>query len=137
MPDKYIQPSTSSSELRQLALDHNWDDGFAIPRLIADHPNCDLAVALELFWLADADTVYLGEARESPRNAQWRQFSKELADRIIGGHYSTGMVPFEPPLTAVQIYNLRKKGLPEIFLTSLAACGPNNSFKPNPLRGSA
>ena len=120
MSDKDIPASASSSELRQLALDYNWDDGFSLPRLIADHPNCDLAVALELFWLADADTVYLGEARDSPYNAQWRQFSKDLAERILGGHYSTGMGAFEPPLTRVQIYNLRKKGLPEIFLSSLS-----------------
>jgi hypothetical protein len=118
--DKDIQPSASSNELRQLALGYNWDDGFALPRLIADHPNCDLAVALELFWLADADTVYLGEARESSHNAQWRQFSKDLAERILGGHYSTGVGAFQPPLTSVQIYNLRKRGLPEIFLTSLS-----------------
>lgn len=123
MSDEDIQPGTSSCELRQLALDYNWDDGFALPSLIADHPNCDLAVALELFWLANAETVYLGEARESSHNAQWRRFSTDLAERILGGRYPAGMGDFHPPLTYTQIYNLRKKGLPEVFLTGLSIVG--------------
>jgi len=118
--DKYIQLGASSGELRQLALDYNWDDGFAFPRLIADHPNCDLTVALELFWLADTDTVYLGEAQDSSYNAEWRQFPKDLAERILGGRYSTGIGAFEPALTRPQIYNLREKGLSEIFLTGIS-----------------
>ena len=120
MSENDIRPGASSDELRQLARDYNWDDGFTFPRLIADHPNCDLAVALELFWLADADVVYLGGTRESPYHAQWHLFSKSLTDRILGGHYPLGIGIFEPPLTGVQVYNLRKKGLPEVFLSSLS-----------------
>ena len=110
----------SSSELRQLALEYNWDDGFEVPQHIADHQSCDLAVALELFWLSEAASVYLGEASEHPYNTAWRTFSRNLADRILSGHYTYGSASFMPPLTKVQIYKYRKKGLPEVFLSSVS-----------------
>ncbi|WP_082611127.1 DUF4274 domain-containing protein [Lysobacter sp. Root916] len=119
MSEAGIQLSASSEDLRRLASEYNWDDGFAFPCHIADHPNCDLAAALELFWLANADAVYLGEAQDSPHNAAWRSFSEILAKRIIDGFYSPGPGTFDPPLTKVQAYNLRKRGLPEIFLASV------------------
>ena len=120
MTETIIPLHKSSSELRQLALEYNWDDGFDFPQLIADHQSCDLAVALELFWLSEAGSVYLGEAPERPYDKAWCNFSRNLADRILRGHYTKGSASFTPPLTKVQIYKLRKKGLPEVFLSNVA-----------------
>jgi hypothetical protein len=103
----------------QLARDHNWDDGFGVPRAVADHPNCDLAVALELFWLANADAVYLGEATERKGNEDWRSFSALIAQRVLADHYRPKSGRFRVPLTKVQIYNFRKKALPEVFLSDV------------------
>lgn len=117
MTDFSIPSGASADELRQLALAYNWDDGFALPARIIEHANCDLAVALEIFWLADAATVYLGDARQSPLNAEWHRFAQTLAKQILEGRYVAGHEPFQPPLTKVQVYKLRKRGLPEVFLT--------------------
>jgi hypothetical protein len=112
-------PSNATADmLRKMAMEYNWDDGFAFPQAIADHPNCDLAVALELFWLADAITVHLGEALQREYNTEWISFCKVLAQRLLDGHYVLGSVAFEVPLSKTQIYKYRKRGVPELFLTN-------------------
>ena len=115
MSETSIPPGATPGELRSLAREYNWDDGLELPSAIASHPNSDLNVALELFWLADADGVVLGTAQASPYNSDWLKFCRELAARILSGAYPPGPEPFELPLTRVQAYNLRKSGLPEIF----------------------
>jgi len=117
----FIQPppNTSADTLRQMSLDYNWSDGFAFPQAIADHPNCDLAVALELFWLTDAISVYLGEASVQELNVAWRSFCKLLTQRLLGGYYIHGPASFRVPLTKTQIYKYQKLGVPSIFLTGV------------------
>lgn len=107
--------------LRKMAMEYNWDDGFAFPQAIADHPNCDLSVALELFWLADAISVLLGEAFEREYNTEWCLFCKELTQRLLDGDYVRGSVAFEVPLSKTQIYKYRKRGVPELFFTNFEA----------------
>ena len=34
-------------------MNTNWDDGFEIPKQILAAPSCDLALALEIFYLSD------------------------------------------------------------------------------------
>jgi hypothetical protein len=114
-----LPSDATADQLRHLALDYNWDDGFSFPCAIADHPSCDLAVALELFWLANADEVYLGEASRDRYNADWYDFSEFIGKRIIEGHYKIGHGSFKVPLTKVQIYKFRKRGLPDVFLSEV------------------
>jgi hypothetical protein len=111
-----IPSELSPSELRKLASDHNWNDGFALPWSIADHVNCDLMVALELFWLSEAAEVYLGEALEDSYNSDWHSFSRTLANRILEGRFAKGTSKFQAHLTKVQVSSYRKKGLPSVFL---------------------
>lgn len=114
----FLQPSPDANPetLRRLCLDYNWNDGFAFPQAIADHPNCDLAVALELFWVADAISVYLGQASEKARNAEWRSFCGLLTQRLLGGHYVQGSTLYQSPLTKTQLYKYRKIGVPGLLL---------------------
>jgi hypothetical protein len=121
MSDPTIPLSTTTEQLRALAFEHNWDDGFAFPQAVADHPSCDLALALELFWLANADEVYLGESIPKRSNADWHSFSGQIAERILHGYYSRGTGAFKAPLTRVQLYKYQKKGLPAIFLANIEA----------------
>jgi hypothetical protein len=46
---------TTPEDLALILDEYNWDDGFEIPTAIALHPNADLAVAIKLYWLGDAD----------------------------------------------------------------------------------
>jgi hypothetical protein len=106
----------NNEQLFTVVLGYNWDSGFAVPQAIADHPDCELATALALFWLSGA-VEWLDPTRE--RNgweASWRQFSTMLIPRILRGHYQRGSLSFDPGLTRVQRYKLEKAGVPAIFL---------------------
>jgi hypothetical protein len=121
MDAQRIRRLTSAAELKAAALEHNWDDGFAVPRAIAFHPRCDLAVALQLFWLADAMAVYVGEAKEDGYNEDWLSFCRPLIEKILRGDYGQGDASFDPTLDRVQLYKYSKRGVPEIFLSPVAA----------------
>lgn len=41
------------NDLRSKLNEYNWDDGFEIPKEILAAPGCDLALALEIFYLSD------------------------------------------------------------------------------------
>ncbi len=47
------------NDLKELLNQYNWDDGFEIPKEILKNRNCDLALALEIFYLADGYNPYL------------------------------------------------------------------------------
>lgn len=81
------------NDLRSKLNEYNWDDGFEIPKEILAAPGCDLALALEIFYLSDG-YAFLGNLTKT----------------------STA---FEIPLSKVQKYKLQKKGISKIFLTDL------------------
>ncbi len=109
-----------SAELHEFALAYNWDDGFAVPQAIADHPDCELATALALFWRSEA-IEWLNTAKQpEPWQTPWYQFSTMLIQRILRGHYQRGSLSFNPELTRVQSYKLVKAGVPALFLEAVA-----------------
>jgi hypothetical protein len=108
----------SALALTAAARAYNWDDGFSVPRAIADHPLCDLAVALELFWLADAVEVLLGRHGAS-KDADWISFCQTLTARLLEGHYRPGSASFVPEFSRVELYQFRQQGVPEILLSAV------------------
>ncbi len=118
MDSDEIPINASGIELRELARAHNWDNGLEVPIAISEHASCDLAVALELFWLADAATVL--SIDEDPNGDPWFHFCELIADRILTGYYTGASSSFEVPLTKVQVHNYRRSGLAEIFLTRVS-----------------
>lgn len=75
----------TAGELRELVRSYNWDDGFDIPAAAAEHPQCDLGVALELFALSDAMSIYLKEVEPKPWKRDWIEFCERLTYRILTG----------------------------------------------------
>lgn len=114
-----LTPDMPRSELHERLHDHNWDDGVALPQAVLDHANCDLPLALDAFWLADAYETLLGGIETTPFNAERLAFGRELAQRILAGHYPRTMTGFHPPLSRVQRYTFAKLGLPSIFLDDI------------------
>ena len=41
------------NDLENMLNEYNWDNGFGIPKEILGDPWCDLALALEIFYLSD------------------------------------------------------------------------------------
>lgn len=111
-------------ELQAALGGYNWDDGFALPQKLLDDPACDLALALEIFYLADGYACLCGLGEESgPQLPLWKEFVSRLYDEIQGGKYPQTESPFSVPLNRVQRYKLKKSGVPEVFLTDLPVLG--------------
>lgn len=109
-----------SAEALQVLVEHyNWDDGFEIPTLIANHSKCDLAVALQMYWLAESDYALADRPEERKRNPEsaWAIFGAMLTERLVNGYYRRGTASYEVDLMPVHFYKLRKRGFPEVLLT--------------------
>ncbi|MCM1495314.1 MAG: DUF4274 domain-containing protein [Bacteroides sp.] len=108
----------SVKDLEKILNEYNWDDGFKFPQKLLNHPDCDLALALEIFYLADG-FAYLDGYIEETSLEEWKQFICSLYNDIISGKYIKSDRQYEIPLSKVERYKLRKKQIPEIFLTDL------------------
>ena len=110
---------TTAEELLQLAYYYNWDDGMDVPEAIMVHPACDLGVALHLFELAGGFALFT-EASDWKYQESWAAFCRTLFGRILGGHYSRVIVPFESSLSRVERFKLQKAGVSPVLFTSVA-----------------
>ena len=121
--------SRNTHLLYELANSYNWNDGLAVPTAIADNSDCDLGTALALFWHSSAIDAITGEIYAQPSDSDWLDFCRGLIDKIQAGIYKIGLVSFDPGLNKVQLYKLRKAGVPSIFYTPVESPGlpPNNS----------
>ena len=97
---------------------YNWDDGFEVPRAILADPNCDLALALKIFYLAGG-YEYLEKSARRTKLQKWNPFITVLYENILNNQFPKTDASFEIPLSKVQKYKLRKKGAAEFFLTDL------------------
>ena len=106
------------NDLRNKLNEYNWDDGFEIPKEILADPSCDLALALEIFYLGDGYS-YLEDLGKTTDLEEWGSFIAALYDDILNNKYPNTGKPFENPLSKVQKYKLQKKGISKIFLIDL------------------
>lgn len=89
------------------AYNYNWDNGFDIPQAVLDNKNCDLGIALLIFYRADG-FGYLTDKSDNTHLSQWLFFIKKLYNSILAGKYQKGKIGFKAPLSKVQLYNLKK-----------------------------
>lgn len=107
-----------NNKLRQLLNEYNWDDGFDLAKEMLENPDCDLALALEIFYLADGYSYLIDKSRSTSLKA-WKLFVEKLYNDILEGKYIQTASTFENPLTKVQRYKLKKQQIPDIFLIDL------------------
>lgn len=89
------------------AYNYNWDNGFEIPQVILDNAQCDLSIALLLFYRADG-ARYLFDKSCTESLSQWSSFIKGMYNSILDGKYREGRIEFKIPLSKVQLFKLRK-----------------------------
>jgi hypothetical protein len=111
----------SAEGLMKLLGAYNWNDGYDIPKAIALHPAADLAVALNLFWLASADEWY---GNPEPPEEDWAlegfDFCRLITERILAGCYAVGSASYDPGFNRVALYHFRRSDFPEVFYTPVA-----------------
>ena len=107
-----------NNKLKYLLNEYNWDDGFDLPKELLENSDCDLALALEIFYLADGYSYLIDKAKSTPIK-EWKLFVEKLYVDILAGKYIQTASNFENPLTKVQRYKLKKQQIPDIFLIDL------------------
>jgi hypothetical protein len=115
----FVAALDSAQALQHVAYLYNWDDGFAVPTALATHPLCDLGLALDLFWLAEALCWYQGEITENEYNREWVTFCRLVTDGILNGRYHKNATSFQVGLGVARLHELRKQGVPEILFNDV------------------
>lgn len=115
---RFYENDISSESLNELAFTYNWDDGFAIPYLIAKHKNCDKGTALNLFSMAGGfgclERELDGELR--PGDSEQKAFVHALLYRITHDFYADGVVKNTEHMYSVKrILDYKKMGIPDYF----------------------
>lgn len=100
-------------KLKFILANYNWNHGFDIPKKILNEKTCDLALALEIFYLCDGYAYFLNGKTGS---SEWLEFISNLYIEIVNGKYQLSQYHYEIPLNFMQKDHLRKNGVPNVFL---------------------
>lgn len=105
--------------LHVFAANYNWNSGFEVPKAILENGNCDFGTGLLLFYHADGYRIL--ESKEAVSESllrDWKEFIKNLYEKILVGDFPNRRISFNPPLTKVQIFKLRKSNpnISDVFL---------------------
>ena len=114
----------TEDELFVLLDNFNWDNGFEVPKAVLNHSKCSLSVALLAFYRADGIRYLLeGEAAfANPLSEEWEGFLKDVYTRIIRGQFPSGTISFQPEITKIQKFKLKKlrPEIDEVFLDGIS-----------------
>ena len=98
------------NDLENMLNEYNWDNGFEIPKGILADPRCDLALALEIFYLSDG-YAYLEDLEKTTDLKEWGKFIAVLYDDILNDKFPKTSTAFEIPLSQVHLYLTLKEYL--------------------------
>jgi hypothetical protein len=105
--------------LHCFALNYNWNNGFDIPKMILSHSNCDLGTGLLLFYQADGYRMLVDSDEVLHSSSEdWKDFLKKTYNQVINLEFETQDISFEPELTKIQMYKLKKNNpkIPDVFV---------------------
>lgn len=97
-----------SDLLHLIMYNYNWDDGFEIPIIVIENQNCEMSTALMIFYSAGGEEVLANKQSISTNKNGRLKFLSELYNSIIANKFTRGDIYFEPPLTKVELYKLKK-----------------------------
>ena len=92
------------NDLRSKLNEYNWDDGFEIPKQILAAPSCDLALALEIFYLSDG-YAFLDDSTKTTDLKEWGKFIAVLYDDILNDKFPKTSTAFEIPLSCAFFFD--------------------------------
>lgn len=114
----------TEGELFVLLDNFNWNNGFEVPKAVLSHSKCSLSVALLAFYRADGIRYLLEgeEAFENSLSEEWEVFLKDVYTRILRGQFPSGTISFQPEITKVQKFKLKKlkPEIDEVFLEGIS-----------------
>ncbi|WP_445362215.1 DUF4274 domain-containing protein [Microbulbifer sp. ANSA003] len=124
--DKVISIAKSSRSpyfLQQYAMAYNWNDGLALPTVIANNEHCDLGTALTLFWLAEGMSYFLKEIERNEFNNEWADFCEMIVRNLNNNVYACGPVSFKPNISRLTLHKYQKAGVPSVLFSEVQGAG--------------
>ena len=105
-----LEQLQTEDELFVLLDNFNWNNGFEVPKAVLTHSKCSLSVALLAFYRADGIRYLLeGEAAfANSLSKEWEGFVKDVYDKMLRGHFPSGTISFQPEITTIQKFKLKK-----------------------------
>jgi Domain of unknown function (DUF4274) len=96
--DTFLATTTNAFELHCFAEHWNWGGGNEAMRTVAEHPHCDAATALLIFWRSDPQYYLQYPSRDNVPD--YLQDGFDLAwlieERYLRGDYAIGNLSFDP-----------------------------------------
>lgn len=89
----------NATDLFDLITNYNWGDGFELPLAVMQHKECDLGIALMLFWENDYPQLYYFDPKseflttnyESDEEIEYKiAFCKTVVEGIRSGNFKKG-----------------------------------------------
>lgn len=105
--------------LHYFAANYNWNSGFDVPNVILENEACDLGTGLLMFHYADGYRLLenLDEVSTSSLE-EWKDFLSKIYNKIINLEFKSQNISFDPELTKIQKYKLKKinPNLPDVLI---------------------
>ena len=105
--------------LHFFAANYNWDNGFDIPKALLENENCDLGTGLLMFHYADGYRMLENPEEVSASTLEeWKDFLFYLYNRLENTEFKSQSVSFNPELTKIQKFKLKKSNpnIPDILM---------------------
>ncbi|MBO6162661.1 MAG: DUF4274 domain-containing protein [Eubacterium sp.] len=104
----FVQSINDEESLFVYAYNYNWDNGFDVPTAILQNKCCSLSIALMIFHSCDG-ILYLQDKESDAGTKAWQSFISSLYKRILNSEFNSGNTAFNPQLSKVSEYRLRKR----------------------------
>lgn len=106
--------------LHFFAANYNLNSGFDVPKALLENENCDFGTGLLMFHYADGYRML--ENSEEVSNStleEWKDFLIKLYNKLINLEFKSQNISFNPELTKIQIFKLRKNNpnIPDILIS--------------------
>ena len=103
----YVSNIEDEETLFVYAYNYNWDNGFDVPTEILKNCNCSLSIALLIFNASDG-ILYLQDKESADGTKIWISFISNLYKKILNNDFKKGKTSFDPQLSRVQEFKLKK-----------------------------
>ncbi|MCA0172895.1 DUF4274 domain-containing protein [Bacillus sp. RAR_GA_16] len=114
---QYLTKTTDSLFLHYFAMNYNWDQGFDLPSVILENKACDFGTGLCMFHSSDGIRLLISPEEVSQSSLEgWKVFVNKVAQKLIDEGFVLKNISYEPDITKVQRYKLRKSKIPDILI---------------------
>lgn len=107
-----LKNTDNSLFLHFFAANYNWNSGFDVPTVILQNEACDLGTGLLMFHYADGYRLLESSDEISSSSlGEWQDFMNKVYNRLVNLDFKSQNISFDPELTKIQKYKLKKNNL--------------------------